>query len=159
MQKVKQRCKHCQQSFIPARNPRQKYCYQRTCQTARKRDWRKQKRCLDSDYRENQQRVNQKWYRSNPDYWRQYRSTHQSYTDRNREQQRWRDKQRKEVRANRVSLFANPTTSPLAKSDALGAKTALEAIKSGTYRLIPVGDADLAKSDALTVRLSCISMD
>jgi len=92
MEKKSRCCTHCRQRFISSRNPKQHYCSQASCQTARKRRWRKQKHADDFDYRQNQQRANKGWQQRHPDYWRHYRERHPDYTQRNREQQLIRDR-------------------------------------------------------------------
>ena len=137
-------------TFICKRNPEQRYCSQKACQNARKRVWRKQKRASDADYRDNQRQANESWRAGHPDYWRRYRERHPEYKERNRQQQHERDQRRKASRATKGSPL-------LAKSDALPISTALNTLKSGRYRLIPVTRLDLAKSDALTVEISLIT--
>ena len=137
----KKRCVQCHCAFIPLRNPDQRFCNKRPCQNARKRQWRKQKRSKDPDYRENQRRAQKK----SSYYWNNYRQTHPEYTQRNRNKQKIRDMRRARSELARKSH--------LAKSDALMANNL---IKSGTYRLIPTYP-NLAKSDALTVNISLIT--
>lgn len=154
MENVRKYCKQCHQLVIPKRNPHQNYCGQKTCQNKRKHLWRKQKRALDEDYRENQQQVNQQWHQRHPDYWHQYRQAHPAYTERNREQTRLR-------RQHRQQQLVNPhqgDASLFAKSDALSnTKSMRESIKPGIYRLIPTSRPEFAKSDALMVTISLIS--
>lgn len=152
MEKRKRCCTHCHLSFIPSRNIQQHYCGEQVCQNARKRNWRKHKRRSDGDYRENQQRANKKWQQHRSDYWHQYRESHPNYAQRNREQQRLRDQQRSRKVCKSDAFH-------LAKSDALpNTKTPLDTVKSGIYRLIPVMRCDLAKSDALTVEISVVTI-
>jgi hypothetical protein len=138
-------CVQCHGTFIPRRNPNQRFCNQRTCQNVRKRQWRKQKHAKDPDYRENQRRAQNKWLqKKSPHYWRDYRKIHPEYTQRNRQQTR--------VRKQLASCKFN--ASQFAKSDALMAK---RLIKPGTYTLVPLHHAGFAKSDALTVKISLIT--
>jgi hypothetical protein len=136
-------CVQCHDVFIPRRNPNQRFCNKSACQNERKRQWRKQKRSKDPDYRENQRRAQKKWGEKSSNYWRGYREKNPEYTHANRQKQKIRD-----------LLPANArdkvNASLLAKSDALEANSP---IKSGRYILIP----DLAKSDALRVNISLIS--
>lgn len=151
MEKTKKFCVHCHQEFVCKRNPKQCYCAEHTCQNIRKREWRKQKLVRDPDYRQNQQRTNERWQRQHADYWRRYRETHQEYTDKNRQQQRIRDEKR-------AQIAREGNASHLAKSDALPVtKITQPIIKSGLYQLIPLMRRDLAKSDALTVELAVIT--
>jgi hypothetical protein len=146
----KRHCKHCGLGFLVKRNPRQQYCSKPDCQRVRKNHWRCNTRRHDSDYTINQSRANQHWQTNHPDYWKQYRASHPAYVQRNREQQRIRDGTVK----NPAQPLANGNTSHLAKSDALNGKNAID---PGTYWLIPMGDSDLAKSDALRVEISLIT--
>jgi hypothetical protein len=146
MEKIKKCCAHCHEAFFTKRNPLQQYCNHQACQNARKCHWRKQKRADDPDYRQNQRRANQKWQKRCSLYWRQYRATHADYTQRNRQQQANRDRQRSQK-----SHFGD--ASFLAKSDALGGKNP---DLSGCYHLVRV-TPDLAKSDALLVKISLIT--
>jgi hypothetical protein len=136
-------CVQCHDAFIPRRNPNQRFCNQSACQNERKRQWRKQKRSEDPDYRENQRRAQKKWREKSSNYWRGYREKNPEYIHANRQKQKIRDL----LRANAQDKV---NASLLAKSDALVANSP---IKSGRYILIP----DLAKSDALRVNISLIS--
>lgn len=72
-------CLACGQSFQPRPQvPLQTYCSAPSCQQHRKRQWHRNKLQTDPDYQENQQRAQQSWIERNPDYWRQYRESHQS---------------------------------------------------------------------------------
>jgi hypothetical protein len=142
----KKHCKHCRQIFLITRNPEQHYCSKPDCQRARKNQWRKNTRHKDPDYRSNQNRSNQGWQERHPDYWKQYRASHQQYVQRNREKQRVRDRSAK--------IQAQAQVVHLAKSDALLPKNP---IRSGSYCLIPVVANNLAKSDALFVKIDLIT--
>lgn len=154
MDKTKTNCVCCRQAFIRHRNPNQRYCSQPVCQRARKRMWQKQKYASDPDYRDNQRAAEENWRLRHPDYWRDYRKTHEDYTQRNRERQVIRDRRRSQ----KVCQDDAQPDAPLAKSDALeGTKTPSGLVKSGFYRLIPVGYPDLAKSDAFMVEISVVA--
>lgn len=148
MRKTKKNCAHCHQLFVPHLNPQQYYCSQRACQNKRKYIWRKRKHADDIDYRINKRLTNKKWQRKRADYWRKYRAAHPEYVERNRQQQRLRDQ--KYIQGVCIS-----DASHLAKSDALPTKNN---IKSGVYRIRPVASVDLAKSDALLVEISLMTM-
>jgi len=145
MPKAEKACTCCQQTFVLIRNPNQQYCNRGTCQRARKNKWRRDARHNDADYRSNQQLSNQRWQTKHPDYWKQYRASHQLYVVHNREKQRLRDKTATKQRQIR--------TTDLAKSDALCAQNPLH---SGHYWLVPVLADHLAKSDALRVKIDLI---
>ena len=139
-------CKSCRHIFLITRNPEQHYCSKPDCQRTRKNKWRKNARLNDPDYRQNQSRVNQRWQATHPDYWKQYRASHQKYVQRNLEKQRVRDRTAK--------IHRQTEATHLAKSDALPAKNL---INSGNYCLIPVLGNNLAKSDALLVKIDLLT--
>jgi hypothetical protein len=137
------RCASCGRSFRPrAQVPQQRYCGMAACQRERRRRWHQNKLRSDDDYRANQAQAQQAWAGSHRDYWRDYRARHPDYTERNRLEQRRRDRRGRETR--------------LAKMDA---STPINAVPSGTYRLLPEAGGDLAKMDAWTVKITVISRD
>lgn len=142
----KKHCKCCRRIFLITRNPGQHYCSKADCQRARKNQWRKNARRNDVDYRSNQSRSNQRWQVSHPDYWKRYRASHQKYVHRNREKQRVRDGSAK--------IRVHAQGAHLAKSDASPENNP---IHSGSYWLIPVLVNNLAKSDALFVKIDLIT--
>lgn len=134
-------CAGCGEAFHPRpQTPEQSYCPSPECQRERRRRWQHARRQSDPDYRDNQSRAQGSWVKRHPDYWREYRRTHQDYRERNRALQRERDARRRE----RV----------LAKMDA---STGDAPVPSGTYRLSPVRREDLAKMDAWTVQITFVS--
>lgn len=144
----KKPCKCCRRIFLIARNPGQQYCSQADCQRARKNQWRRNARHNDADYRSNQRQANQRWQASHPDYWKQYRVSHEEYVQRNRDKQRVRDRS--------VKIQGQAQATHLAKSDALPDK---KPIHSGSYWLTPVSSNHLAKSDALFVKIDLMTTD
>ena len=144
-------CINCSQSFAPLRNLKQQYCSQGICQNARKRDWRKQKHADDPDYRLNQRGAERRWQQRNPEYWKQYRTNHPDYAHRNREQQRLRQRQR---RLKEAIDRQKEDASQFANSDAFLNQ---QAVKSGTYRMIPVTHPAFANSDALLVTINVLT--
>ena len=135
-------CQHCHTFFRPLRNPHQRFCSHRVCQNVRKAIWRRARLKNDPDYRENHHHAYQRWRKSNPDYWKDYRAAHPSYTERNREKERQRRFYKKLVLSE---------ASRVAKCDALTTKTP---VKAGIYELVPVSHAGVAKCDALIVEIS-----
>ena len=134
-------CAGCGKAFHPrAQTPKQAYCSSPACQRERRRRWQYARRQSDPDYKDNQSRAQESWAERHPDYWREYRRTHQDYRERNCALQRERDARRRE----RV----------LAKMDA---STGDSSVASGTYRLSPVTREDLAKMDAWMVRITVVS--
>jgi hypothetical protein len=135
------RCAACGTALRPrAQVPQQRYCGQASCQRERRRRWQKSKLQDDVDDRANQVQAQRAWADGDAEYWRAYRANHPDYADRNRLEQRRRDRHRRAGR--------------LAKMDA---STPIHPVPSGTYRLVPEADGDLAKKDAWTVRITVIS--
>jgi len=134
-------CLSCQKRFHPHPAVRdQRYCRDPECQKTRKRKWQKEKLSRDRDYRANQAEAQRQWRSRNQGYWREYRRKNPAYTERNRICQRER---------NRLGRSG----SGIAKMDALTAKTV---IRSGRYRLVPLGGWGIAKMDALIVEIGVI---
>ncbi len=142
------RCVACKDLFTPRRNvPDQRYCSQRECQRERRRRWQRQKLREDPDYRANQAAAQRRWRERHPQYWRNYRQSHPEYSARNRALQRERNRRR--------GLAATgPSPAAIAKMDAYPGQTV---IASGTYRLIPVAAAGIAKMDECLVKMQVLS--
>ena len=150
-------CAHCSKEFsMSPRCKRQRYCTERACQTVRKQLWRRKKRKEDPEYQAGQRLSQSKWLLRHPDYWRQYRVKNPEKTRANRERQRLRDHFH---HVDRRSM----ATSNLAKSDAVTSENGKTPEKMlpfphlGEYWLIPIATADLAKSDALRVRIEAVT--
>lgn len=131
-------CAACGQVFQPRhQTPKQTYCSTPRCQLERRRRWQLLKRQTDPDYQENQTRAQQAWGQRNPDYWREYRSTHPEYAERNRARQRERN--------------AGPQNGSIAKMDVSIPEIPLP---SGIYRLSLVAVGEIAKMDVWTVEIT-----
>jgi hypothetical protein len=157
MEKSSRCCTNCQQPFLLLRNLKQQYCDQGLCQNVRKREWRKQKKAHDTDYRQNQRSAEQRWRQRNADYWKQYRATHPDYAKRNREQQRLRQQQRR--RLDRANTHQTVDASQFANSDALRDTSLIkQPVKSGIYRMIPATHPEFANSDALLVTIAIVTI-
>ena len=91
------KCIHCGR-LAPAnpRNKNQRYCSDQSCQRVRKAKWQRAKMASDPDYRANQRAAQQKWVKSNKNYWRRYRADNPRYQMRNLVLQRKRDFERRE---------------------------------------------------------------
>jgi hypothetical protein len=135
------RCAACGQCFEPRPQVRnQIYCPAAVCQRERRRRWRQTKLQSDPDYRANQREAQQTWRRRHPEYWRAYRERHPAYLEANRLKQRLRDQKRRSARLAKIDVRTSEFTVP-----------------SGTYQLLPVNAADLAKRDAWTVEITVLS--
>ena len=88
-------CCHCADFFTPSpRHKNQVYCMKPDCRRARKAAWKRNKTQTDSDYRYNQKLANQKWAKTRPGYWTDYRDLHPEYVKRNRILQSVRNRRR-----------------------------------------------------------------
>ncbi len=133
-------CLACGKLFCPrAQNPTQTYCTKKTCQRERRRRWQQFKRDTDPAYVDNQTRAQQAWMERNPDYWRDYRSTHIQYAEDNRTKQLVRN-------------FKN-RSGMIAKMDASNPEYAQ---LNGFYRLIVLPNQLIAKKNAWNVFLSIL---
>lgn len=149
MAKKKSRCRHCGCLFpVCNKVKKHEYCNKKECQKARKRKWQQEKMKNDEAYRQDQKTAQEDWIKNNPDYWKNYRSNNEEYTDRNREQQRRRN------RIKRVDSALIKKPDPVAKMDALPQENN---IISGKYKLVPVAPDMIAKMDALIVEINTIS--
>ena len=145
----KRRCTACHKLFDPrAQSPRQKFCSGAECQRERKRRWQKARRASDPDYWDNDIQANRNWRSQHPGYWCEYRHKHPQSVIRNREKQRERDRSR---------WLKPPPLSPtphLANEDASSLHFPLQ---TGTYRMIPVTEGELANEDACLVKIALLS--
>lgn len=147
----KRRCKNksCRCLFVVSpRHPHQQYCSKKKCQNVRKRLWEREKLAWDEDYRKNKADSQGKWLAKKPWYWKKYREKNQDYTKRNREKQKKRDQRKKDLKADKTIL------KDLAKMDASNHENS---IISGIYTLVPASCNNLAKMDAITVKIEKIS--
>jgi hypothetical protein len=115
-------------------------CSDPECQKTRKRKWQKEKLARDSDYRANQAEAQRQWRSRNKGYWREYRRRKPAYTETNRLGQRERNRHRR-------------SGTGIAKMDELKGKAV---IRSGRYRLVPLGNPEIAKMDELIVDIAVI---
>jgi len=114
------------------------------CRRARKAAWKRNKMRTDPDYRYNQKLANQKWAKTHPGYWKDYRSRHPEYVKCNRILQAVRNRRR------RTHHQSDGHGNLIAKVDAsIFNKNRLV----GQFYLVPV----IAKVDALKVNIFDIS--
>lgn len=147
----KKHCINCgRELFPPFRNPDQKYCGAKRCQQIRRRLWQQQKLATDPEYKSNQQNAQKSWRERNPNYSREYRVKNTHYTDTNRTKQHARNQCR------RARLHRATGTQKIAKMDALAL---VEALNTGTFKLVPVSASIIAKMDAFTIQLTVINRD
>ncbi|MFC4344643.1 hypothetical protein [Cupriavidus numazuensis] len=134
-------CLACGNAFVPLPHvPHQRYCSEKACQRARRRDWQNRRLRTDTDYRDNQARAQAKWRITHPNYWREYRAAHPAYRERNRSMQRMRNARR--------------TFKPIANMDVIGRHRTLG---SGFYVLCHADEASIAKMNAWTVHIAVLS--
>ena len=138
---MEKRCLFCKRPILvhPAVAD-QWYCSDPECQKARKRNWQKEKLAKDPDYRANQADAQRQWRSRNRGYWREYRKRHPAYKEANRIRQRERNRRRR-------------AGSGIAKMDEQKGK---KVIRSGRYRLVPLGRGGIAKMDELIVEIEVI---
>ena len=138
---MEKRCLCCRRPIIahPA-VANQRYCGNPECQKARKRKWQKEKLARDPDYRANQAEAQRQWRSRNRGYWIEYRRRNPAYTEANRIRQRERNRRRR-------------AEAGIAKMDERKEKTV---IRSGRYRLVPLGRWGIAKMDELIVEIGVI---
>ena len=138
-------CCHCGDFFTPSpRHKNQQYCMAPACRRARKAAWKRNKMQTDPDYRYNHKLSNQMWTKANPGYWKDYRSRHPEYVERNRILQAVRN--RRYTRSDQLKV----------KDDSIAKVDASIFNKNrmvGQFYLVPV----IAKVDALKVNIFDIS--
>ena len=140
---MERECEYCGTHFI-ARNRANRYCSNSKCQRKRKSRWQKTKLSTDPLYKGNQADARKRWQEQHPDYWRTYRKRHPQYEADNRRRQRLRNRKRSTaIGSAERPVIANMDATP--------------PVKSGTYRLVPVGVPMIANMD-MVVELSLLSM-
>jgi hypothetical protein len=131
-------CASCAKSFQPhPQTPKQTYCSTPQCQSARRRQWQRDKLQTDADYRANQVSAQRAWLARNPDIWREYREAHPEYTERNRAAQIQRNAK---ARSRKIAKMDMPRLSPH--------------LPSGMYRLTLISDGEIAEMDVWTVQIT-----
>lgn len=142
---MRHHCIHCGQIFrADKRHNQQKYCKKAECQRARRNRWQREKREEDADYRANQKKSQRRWMDDNSGYWRDYRKSHQSYTQHNREGQR-----RRRAKTAVSSSSTGGIRVGVAKMDA---KSIQPTIKPGTYRIVAADAERVAKMDLVILQ-------
>jgi len=124
-------------------------CFNPDCQKARRKYWQRRKIQNDDDYKKNQAIAQKAWATRNPDYWRNYRSAHPEYIERNR----WQQKRRNIKSRYSLSLTENEPKM-IAKMDDLEGESS---IKSGYYMLYPISTGKIAKMDEILVKIDVIA--
>ena len=136
-------CCHCGKFFLPSpRHRNQIYCMEPDCRRAYKASWKRNRMRTDPDFRFSQKLANQKWARTHPGYWKEYRLGHPQYVARNRLLQALRNRRcRGQPPASGASI-AKVDSSIFNESSLIG-----------QFYLVPV----IAKVDALKVNIFDIS--
>jgi endogenous inhibitor of DNA gyrase (YacG/DUF329 family) len=145
----KRPCAACGKKFAPSAHvAEQRFCQEKRCQRERRRRWQKNKRRVDTDYRDNERRAQRSWAERHPQYWHAWRGEHPEYRERNRLQQRQRDRRRRGTGAQ----TAGPV---LVNGDA---STLIVPLRSGTYELRSVaeGSGVLANGDVWRVQIAVL---
>lgn len=84
-------CSGCGAFFHP-RNKLQQYCSKSQCQGIRKALWQRNKINSDPQYKADQRFSHEKWLKSRPTYWKEYRARNPSKVKRNRLLQKVRNR-------------------------------------------------------------------
>ena len=137
-------CRSCSKRFeVDPRVPGQQFCSNPYCQKERKRLWINHKRSTDPDYRENQREAQKSWVQKNSAYWQRYRQKNPEYVRRNRAAQKARNANRK----------ARQIKTGVAKID----ESTNYNVISSAFLSIPIQIEDIAKIDAILVRIDIVS--
>jgi hypothetical protein len=148
---MKRICLHCKSHFKPSKyHHNQNYCYNKECQKARKALWQKDKIQKDPSYKANQKDATRCWLDKNPSYYLEYRKKHENYTAKNRKKSRERYQY---MRYSGKISSASEENKDFAKMDVASSQLP---VKSGRYKLMPLGITDFAKMDAAIVQLIVI---
>jgi hypothetical protein len=130
------RCRYCEQTFEPSKyQPGQIVCGQPSCQQRRRNEYRRQKLCVDSEYRQVCRDSSRKWRACNPEYWKRYREQNPDSVARNRDRQKARD------RRQRLLDLANNTSALDLKHSAAG------------VWLLNAGAGDLANNNSVPAQV------
>ena len=136
---MKRICVHCKRHFKSSKyHHNQNYCNNKECQKARKALWQKDKIQKDPSYRANQKDATHCWLDKNSSYYREYRKKHQNYAAENRK------KSRERYQSLRYLCKISPASEvkhDFAKMDVASSQLP---VKSGTYKLLPLGITDYA---------------
>ena len=144
-------CIYCKSSFRPhVKVPRQKVCSKQSCQKARRKEWQRSKMQNDDDYKKNQAFARKIWATRNSEYWRNYRSTHPEYVERNRRLQK-----RRNIRSRYSLSFSETDPKMIAKMDDFRDKYCLN---SGYYMLHPISKDKIANMDEMLVKIEVIAI-
>lgn len=89
-------CPYCRKPFEPSPfHPNQTVCLSPACQRRRRSDYHRSRIARDDGYRQQCAESRKSWREDHPDYQREYRETHETYTEQNRAKQRRRNQRRK----------------------------------------------------------------
>lgn len=89
-------CPYCDKLFDPSPfHPTQAVCLSPACQRRRRSEYHRTQIAADAGYRQQCADSRRCWRENHPDYQRHYRDTHETYTARNRAQQRGRNQKRR----------------------------------------------------------------
>jgi len=143
-------CRCCKQKKKANRRLKkpQKYCGQRLCQQARKREWDQQKRKTDEAYRQRRKLSQQRWRKTRPGdaYQKTYRQAHSHYEQDNRIRQKNRNHAFRRSKSGLFWGLGQPRTPEGPKPGA-----------SALFRIEPYQTSQgpkIVKTDALIVELT-----
>ena len=137
-------CVYCGDFFGPSpRHKNQTACPKARCQKARRAAWQRHKMKHDPIYRANQKSSHQKWLKSKPGYWKDYRKENPEKAQRNRILQTLRNREARSDAKMNASLIAKMDSSKSDNFEILG-----------QFWLVPA----IAKMDPLKVNIIKIPM-
>jgi hypothetical protein len=150
-------CENCGEERLA--NPRlkvtQRFCGRSGCQQARKTVWQREQLAADASARADQRRLQAKWMKATPGYWRQYRQENPKKAERNRLLQglrRQRARQKRQSDAAQLAPTSEVADGGVAKMDAFLGKKAQEIRVDGEYWVVP----SVAKMDAFLAKIVII---
>jgi len=144
-------CIYCKSPFRPHQKvPGQKVCFNHNCQKTRRKEWQRKKIQNDDDYKKNQAIAQKAWAARNPEYWKNYRSAHPEYVERNRRLQK-----RRNIRYRYNLNLSKNDPKMIGKMDDLTDKSH---INSGYYTLYPISTERNAKMDKMFVKIEVIAI-
>jgi hypothetical protein len=149
---MKKLCRHCRREFTPCpRVKNHQFCGLDDCRRAWKREWQRQKKAADAEYRSNQEAAQKAWRERHTKYWQEYRLRNPVSTERNRLKQRERNHTQR-------NLPNASVDNEIAKMDSIILQNADSvAIWTGRYCLSPVVDGVIAKMDSIIVEIRTIA--
>lgn len=145
-------CVHCGKPIkADPRVKNQRYCSDKECQRARRRQWQREKLLSDPDYKANQRDCQRKWREHHPGYYRDYRQRHPQSRERNRLPQQPPADPSKDCNNGRVPARASAHSNPLLPAPG-DCKNGPVSTKSDHHSSRLVQPREIAKEDSIASR-------